>query len=65
MIMPPEIAAEAHEKYGCNIDQTLPDGRAVIRIVTSWATGEDAVEDFSAWLIKQLCFGLIKSIIEA
>lgn len=65
IILPPELAAEAHEKYSCNIDQTLPDGRAVIRIVTSWATTDEAVEDFSAWMIKQLCFGLVKSIIEA
>ena len=65
VILPPEIAAEAHEKYCCNIDRTLPDGRTVIRIVTSWATTDEAVEDFSAWMIKQLCFGLVKSIIEA
>ncbi len=65
VILPPELAAEAHEKYNCNIDRTLADGRAVIRIVTSWATTDEAVEDFSAWMIKQLCFGLVKSIIEA
>lgn len=65
VILPPELAAEAHEKYCCNIDRTLPDGRTVIRIVTSWATSDEAVEDFSAWMIKQLCFGLVKSIIEA
>ena len=65
VILPPELAAEANEKYNCNIDRTLADGRAVIRIVTSWATTDEAVEDFSAWMIKQLCFGLVKSIIEA
>ena len=65
VILPPELAEEAHEKFCCNIDRLLEDGRAVIRIVTSWATTEKAVEEISAWLIKQLCFGLVKSIIEA
>lgn len=65
VILPPELAKELYEKYNCNLDRTLADGRIVVRIVTSWATTDEAVEEFSAWMIKQLCFGLVKSIIEA
>lgn len=62
--LPDKYADELHNEFDCNIETRLDGGYSAVRIVTSWATGDDAVNAISTWFVKQLCFGLVRDIID-
>ena len=47
-ILPPTVVEALEARYEFHRWQTLPDGGVAIRLVTSWATTAEAVEDFVA-----------------
>lgn len=64
VVLPEELALELSNTYGCFIQATLPDGRMAVRIVTSYATTDDAIADISEWFIKKVCAGIVKNYID-
>ena len=45
-ILPNAVVDRLREKYGFHVWAPADDGHSVIRLVTSWATKEDAVDEF-------------------
>lgn len=44
-ILPAEVHARLQQDYQYEVQEQLPDGRYVVRFVTSWATPESAVDE--------------------
>ena len=40
------------EDYGFNIERKIDENKTAIRLVTSWATREDAVDEFIDYMKK-------------
>jgi threonine aldolase len=53
-ILPPAAVEALEARYEFHRWQTLPDGDIAIRLVTSWATKAEAVEDFVAGMREAL-----------
>lgn len=51
-ILPDEKAEELSELTGCDIQEKLPDGKTAVRLVTSWATTDEAAEELCRWFTK-------------
>lgn len=49
-IMPNEVIAELAKNYSFEVQRKVDEDRSLIRLVTSWATKESAVEEFIAEL---------------
>ena len=64
VLLPAELGQELSDTYGCFIQARLSDGNWAVRIVTSCATTEDAIEDICAWFIKKACAGIVKNYME-
>ena len=63
VLLPAELGQELSDTYGCFIQARLPDGRWAVRIVTACGTTEEAIQDISAWFIKKVCAGIVKTYI--
>ncbi len=64
VILPTKLAEEAAAKYGCFIESRLTKDRCAVRIVTSWATTDEAVDSICGWFLAQFCAGIIKDYIK-
>lgn len=64
VILPDELADELVEKFGCNIESRLANGRSAVRIVTSWATTDEGVNAISEWFLTKYCAGLVKEMMK-
>jgi threonine aldolase len=51
-IMPNEVIAELAKTYSFEVQRKVDEDRSLIRLVTSWATKESAVEEFIAELSR-------------
>lgn len=51
-IMPNEVIAELAKNYSFEVQRKVDEDRSLIRLVTSWATKESAVEEFIAELSR-------------
>ncbi len=60
VILPNRLADELAEKFGCIVEAELTENRCAIRIVTSWATTDEAVDAICDWFLSQYCAGIIK-----
>ena len=60
VILPTKLAEELSDKFGCFIESRLTEDRCAVRIVTSWATTEDSVNEISEWFLTKFCAGIIK-----
>ena len=52
LILPDEAAEELAGLTGCDIQEKLADGKTAVRLVTSWATTDEAAEELCRWLTK-------------
>ncbi len=60
--LPDALADELVEEFGCNIEARLEGGNSAVRLVTSWATDDRAVEAVSEWFLTKYCAGLVKDM---
>ncbi len=63
VILPNRLADELAEKFGCIIEAELTENRCAVRIVTSWATTDEAVDAICDWFYSQFYAGIIKDAI--
>ena len=64
VLLPEKLGQELSDTYGCFIQAKLPDGRWAVRIVTSCATTEAALNDISEWFLTKFCANIIKDYIK-
>ena len=64
VILPDALADELADEFGCNIESRLANGKSAARIVTSWATTDEAVNALSEWFLTKYCAGLLKEMMK-
>lgn len=64
VILPEKLGEELSNEFGCFIESHLSGDRCAVRIVTSWATTDEAVGAICEWFLEKFCAGIIRDYME-